>query len=668
MSNNIPGGYPSSDPHQHQHPHQHPHPHSPPTLLPQDHSMVDASAVNTSHTSRGIAPAGEDVPMEEDNPPPPPDKDQPGSKRAATRVNRVQLVHNTEQYAKDKAVEAIREKKLVAQQLEQTRLELASQKSLKRQKLYWEQQQEQWRQEQLSAMNEQWNAHVGNWEAGMESRQQQLDRVWKEQLEQHKDATWNEMNGHMRATLAAREEELKAERQREREAIEREAARIQADYETNMAAFNARFSTQRLDPRRAEAEWARFPEGPPPIRAEFQSRAAREERQLDGMIRDREGRFPVVAMAEPGPSAGTPAPGPSAGTPAPGTDGIQGNLIDLDDPRLFNMVKALIEGKSRTDGVTKATSPKKKKRIQKPGVAAEYEQAKKTQQALLTAQEDKDWKQITLVYWRGAYGLNRAKDWVNYNGANDQTKLSCAAGLVQAELSSKFYFGCGWATCQWNKQILYHIVNDICRRRNLDPNSYAVPDVKQGYLMALLYGHLKDARSEWSRHQPRGGETVEEARERARVYDEQRRGRVVGNSRKQQKFEKRVNIVQKMVGISAAKCNAVGVECWSWLLHEFLASLSVAGMSSEESEIEDVEVRGVMQTEVVHIIKSHPWRAQKRIRTDDPTESYPSPGLPRAMYDTAWLSAQRAMIPNIEDELDVDERQFTMKEVIEQTN
>lgn len=36
-------------------------------------------------------------------------------------------VHNTEQYAKDKAVEAIREKKLVAQQLEQTRLELASQ-------------------------------------------------------------------------------------------------------------------------------------------------------------------------------------------------------------------------------------------------------------------------------------------------------------------------------------------------------------------------------------------------------------------------------------------------------------------------------------------------------------------------------------------------------------
>lgn len=93
-------------------------------------------------------------------------------------------------------------------QLSRHRLTSSQAEEFERQKLYWEQQQEQWRQEQLSAMNEQWNAHVGNWEAGMESRQQQLDRVWKEQLEQHKDATWNEMNGHMRATLAAREEEL----------------------------------------------------------------------------------------------------------------------------------------------------------------------------------------------------------------------------------------------------------------------------------------------------------------------------------------------------------------------------------------------------------------------------------------------------------------------------
>lgn len=103
---------------------------------------------------------------------------------------------------------------------------------------------------------------------------------------------------------------------------------------------------------------------------------------------------------------------------------------------------------------------------------------------------------------------------------------------MQPEITSKLFFGSGWATCLWNKQILQLCVDEVLRRRNLDSTRYGVPDVKSGYLMALLYNHLKDARVEWNRHQPQGGETEEEAETRAVAYAEKRRLKTVQNSRK----------------------------------------------------------------------------------------------------------------------------------------
>ncbi|KAJ7763740.1 hypothetical protein B0H16DRAFT_1455000 [Mycena metata] len=206
-------------------------------------------------------------------------------------------------------------------------------------------------------------------------------------------------------------------------------------------------------------------------------------------------------------------------------------------------------------------------------------------------------------------------------------------------------------------------VEEVLRKRNTDPNSYAVPDVSSGYIMALLYGSLKDARNEWNRHQPRGGET---------------------------KFTRRQNIVSKMIRISAAKLDAEGVNVWTWLQDVLLGALDAGGMSSEEDEIADITHRdGTIESTTVHAITVCPWRAQKvtqhlllidkmapvtmlapphgrtRVRTQTESERFPPLGLPRAMYNTAWLAAQKAFMPTIKLELEISEKDFTMMEIEE---
>lgn len=142
-------------------------------------------------------------------------------------------------------------------------------------------------------------------------------------------------------------------------------------------------------------------------------------------------------------------------------------------------------------------------------------------------------QKVTNIFWRHWSGRDRAKDWVDYLAETEATSLKCTAGGIQAQASSKFYFGSGWQTCLWNKQLLELLVKHTLEKRAADPNKYNVPDVSHGYLMALYYGSLKEAHAEWSRQQPRGGETTHDARVRAAEYNTKRRERNIGNSRKQ---------------------------------------------------------------------------------------------------------------------------------------
>ena len=111
--------------------------------------------------------------------------------------------------------------------------------------------------------------------------------------------------------------------------------------------------------------------------------------------------------------------------------------------------------------------------------------------------------------------------------------LRCEAGETAPEAcTSKLYFGPSWATCLWNKKIVEFFVQQVLEKRKEDPNAYDVPDVSDVYLSALFYNFLKDARTEWSRHQPRHGESVVDARKRVEAFEVDRRTRNIANSRK----------------------------------------------------------------------------------------------------------------------------------------
>ncbi|KAJ6552409.1 hypothetical protein DFH09DRAFT_856219, partial [Mycena vulgaris] len=130
-------------------------------------------------------------------------------------------------------------------------------------------------------------------------------------------------------------------------------------------------------------------------------------------------------------------------------------------------------------------------------------------------------------------GLNRAKDFFDYVGVSEATAQRCEEGETEPGASSyQLFFGSGWANCVWNKTILDKSIQEVLRKRAEDPGHYDVPNVSHNYLLALFFNCLKDAQSEWSRHQPRVGESLVEARERAEAYDVDRRERNIGNSRK----------------------------------------------------------------------------------------------------------------------------------------
>lgn len=309
--------------------------------------------------------------------------------------------------------------------------------------------------------------------------------------------------------------------------------------------------------------------------------------------------------------------------------------------------------------------------------------------------------------WRHSTGLIRARDFFDYNGVSEEIVSQCEEGTTAPEaITSKLFFGTGWANCVWNKTILDKYVQEVLRKRTQDPGHYEVPDVSNGYLVALFFNCLKEARSEWSRHQPRLGETHVEARERANKYDAMRRVKNVLTSRKRnvscglectlsvneliiaQKFLTRRQTVEKMIRISLATNDTAGVETWKWLGEELLGKLGVGGMSSEEDEAAEITCGDVTMVSTAHKISTCPWRLQKitdyvvtidktaetcttkavnkrmRVRSDKRSTTDPPLGLPIALYDSAWLTEQKKYVPDIEEQLEISQKEFGLKEIV----
>ncbi|KAJ6628113.1 hypothetical protein B0H10DRAFT_1940666 [Mycena sp. CBHHK59/15] len=528
----------------------------------------------------------------------------------------------------------------------------------------------------------QWRTHLENFKGQVHH-----------DFEQQRVRNYEYMKGQMQADLEAEYQknlaEIEENNRRQEDIRRRKQEREKADYETKLAAYHARFSSQRVGTRLAQdsgIDVPHFPDAPPVREPQFVSPTTQEGRRLETIIRQGAGRFPIVSQTAP------TQPGPSTVADPPetpeqyNTSGGQ-LLMDLNDPRVVQRLKGMVdELMTGKGGGVKKSSPRKKK----IGTASALVKARKEEQEKLKPEDDRRWKKITIEHWRLKTGLNRAKDFYDYQGVTNETHERCEDGETAPDANSNrctLYFGFGWANALWNQHIVDNLVKLVLRKRAEDPGRYDVPDVSDEYLKALFNNYLKEARAEWSRHQPRTGESLEDARERAEAYDAERRDKNNGTSRKKAKHTLRRKTTEKMLHVSVAKDDQAGAKVWRWLRDELIDELGVAGMSSEEDEPAEVTCGNTRKVTTVHNIKIHPWCAQKvndyvemiddttekcmmklvnkrmRMRTGDKSRSGPPLQLPHALFDPAWLSKQKEFIPDIEEHLQISEKKFEMMEI-----
>jgi hypothetical protein len=139
--------------------------------------------------------------------------------------------------------------------------------------------------------------------------------------------------------------------------------------------------------------------------------------------------------------------------------------------------------------------------------------------------------------------------------------------------------------------------------------------------------------------------------------------------------------------VSLAKKDHTSADTWKWFKDDLLPELDKGGMSSEEDEPAEVITGNERRVQTVHGIKICPWRApkitsylkmideagesvsmkatSKRLRVRGSTESTTGAphGLPRALYNEDWLTQRKPYMPDIEEELEIKDKSFTLMDI-----
>ncbi|KAF8170501.1 hypothetical protein K438DRAFT_2060424 [Mycena galopus ATCC 62051] len=506
-------------------------------------------------------------------------------------------------------------------------------------------------------------------EAGLEERLQRERAKWHEQVQTQLDAQKS-------ATMAEIEKEaleMKQQQEKERADMKLEAEKRRVEYETKMAAFHSRTIGRRQNNNTEDGTPSAFPNS------------------VEVIIRGG-GRFQAVSMTNPTPSSSgapqsedeppssAPSSAPSSSSsPSPSPD----LLAALENPLIQQRIKEMVGEKLKA----KAKGSKRKAKL---GSAAALTRARQAQQETITYEEDLSWKTLVREKYRFMTGITRSKDFFDYEGVAGATVKRCEAGDPSAHpqgTNDKLFFGEGWATSLWNRMIFDKAIEELLAQRAKDPGQYDVPDVSKDYLVALFINCLRLGRAEWSRNQPADGEMFVQAREGAQEYGEERADRSMGTSRKKHKFEGRVRTSERMMAVSLAKQDRTSADTWKWFKDDLLPELDKGEMSSEEDESAEVIVGNIRKVQTVHGIKICAWRAPKitdylkmideagegvlvkctnkrmRIRGTKELTSEPPHGLPRALYNEAWLTQRKPYVPDIETQLDIAEKEFTLMDI-----
>ncbi|KAJ7084494.1 hypothetical protein C8R43DRAFT_965272 [Mycena crocata] len=288
--------------------------------------------------------------------------------------------------------------------------------------------------------------------------------------------------------------------------------------------------------------------------------------------------------------------------------------------------------------------------------------------------------------WRTTFQRVTAAEFSDYQPVSVDKVIACNAGEVgpdEADLTLDFSEG--FMSSLWNKELLQRLTSSFLEARSRGPNKYGLPDVSAEYVMGEYYGHLKRSQETWALWQPRYNkltgtcETANEVKIRVEAYLKKRQSSVNGRGARQRKYKRRVKVVKSLIDIKIERGD-VDLESWRFLLR-ILEHLGVGGMSSEDNGVGEFQGR----TTPIFVVRLCPWRAQTvtdymklvdqsgssmatnihalpRERSASLKGTTPAPtGMPRKMYDEAWLANIKEKRPRYyEEELRISEEAFEL--------
>ncbi|KAJ7175068.1 hypothetical protein C8R43DRAFT_943341 [Mycena crocata] len=310
----------------------------------------------------------------------------------------------------------------------------------------------------------------------------------------------------------------------------------------------------------------------------------------------------------------------------------------------------------------------------------------KVQQSKLTEGEDILYKRAFREVWRTTFQRVTAAEFSDYQPVSVDKVIACNAGEVgpdEADLTLDFSEG--FMSSLWNKELLQRLTSSFLEARSRGPNKYGLPDVSAEYVMGEYYGHLKRSQETWALWQPRYNkltgtcETANEVKIRVEAYLKKRQLSVNGRGARQRKYKRRVKVVKSLIDIKIERGD-VDLESWRFLLR-ILEHLGVGGMSSEDNGVGEFQGR----TTPIFVVRLCPWRTQTvtdymklvdqsgssmatnihalpRERSASLKGTTPAPtGMPRKMYDEAWLANIKEKRPRYyEEELRISEEAFEL--------
>ncbi|THU78626.1 hypothetical protein K435DRAFT_574366, partial [Dendrothele bispora CBS 962.96] len=188
----------------------------------------------------------------------------------------------------------------------------------------------------------------------------------------------------------------------------------------------------------------------------------------------------------------------------------------------------------------------------------------------------------------GMKGVNSFQD---YKPVDDAVAEAYEKGRdpgPDGEKQYHLYFGEGWRTSRWNQVVINNFAAKIVTLQQ----SYRIPGecLAHDAIKVLLYDNIKQAQVSWKRSKPRvhfsGAryETQEEAHARAREQESSRAADLRSNTRKAQKYERRLECLDEILGGSLPTPSR---RKWE-LTRQIVSHLGREGQSSEDTDINDV--------------------------------------------------------------------------------